>query len=66
VCDSSRARGLPKIKGLTPPEPPDPNSIDGAIFRMAKRRRLREIVSMLGAAAVVTALVMTFYSILVS
>jgi hypothetical protein len=33
---------------------------------MAKRRRLREIVSMLGAAAVVTALVMTFYSILVS
>jgi len=46
--------------------PDPPYSIDGAAFRMAKERRLRELVSMLGTAAVVTALVITFYSILAS
>jgi hypothetical protein len=46
--------------------PPDPQSIDSAAFRMAKRRLRLERLSMICACAVVTALVVTFYRILSS
>jgi hypothetical protein len=46
--------------------PPDPQSIDALAFVMAKRRLLRERVSMVFAGLFVTALVVTFYRILVS
>jgi hypothetical protein len=46
--------------------PPDPQSIDALAFVMAKRRLLRERVSMVFAGVFVTALVVTFYRILVS
>ena len=46
--------------------PPDPQSIDGAAFVMAKRRLLRERLSMVLAGLFVTAMVVTFYRILAS
>lgn len=46
--------------------PPDPQSIDALQFVMAKRRLLRERLSMVFAFAAVTAMVVTFYRILVS
>ena len=46
--------------------PPDPQSIDALAFVMAKRRLFRERVSMVFAFAAVTAMVVTFYRILVS
>jgi hypothetical protein len=42
----------------------DPNSIDGIIVNRAKRRVFRERISMLFAGAVLTVMVVTFYSIL--
>jgi hypothetical protein len=44
----------------------DPNSIDAQVVRVAKRRQLRERISIIFAGIVVTAMVVTFYSILVS
>lgn len=41
-----------------------PNSIDGIIMNKAKRRELRERLSMLLAGVVVTVMVVAFYSIL--
>jgi len=48
--------------GLTPQF--DPQSIDAAVLRIAKRRVLRERVSMICAGVVVTVMVATFYTIL--
>jgi hypothetical protein len=42
----------------------DPQSIDAAVLRMARRRQFRERISMIFAGAVVAAMVVTFYSIL--
>ena len=42
----------------------DPQSIDAQVLRTARRRQLRERVSMICAGVVVTAMVATFYSIL--
>jgi hypothetical protein len=47
-------------------QPPDPHSIDALAFVMAKRRLLRERLSMVFAGLLVTGMVMTFYRILVS
>ena len=49
-----------------PEAPPDPQSIDAAAFVMAKRRLLRERLSMLFASLLVAAMVATFYRILVT
>jgi hypothetical protein len=46
--------------------PPDPQSIDTLAFVMAKRRLFRERLSMVFAGLLVTAMVVTFYRILVS
>jgi len=46
--------------------PPDPQSIDALAFVTAKRRLFRERVSMIFACVAVTAMVVTFYRILVS
>ena len=46
--------------------PPDPQSIDALAFVMAKRRLLRERLSMVFAGVFVTVMVMAFYRILVS
>jgi hypothetical protein len=43
----------------------DPRSIDAAVLRLAKRRQFRERVSMIFAGVFVTAMVATFYRILV-
>jgi hypothetical protein len=51
---------------LFDPEEVDPRSIDAVVVRLAKRRLLRERVSIIFAGAVVTAMVLTFYRILVS
>jgi hypothetical protein len=48
------------------PEAFDPRSIDAAVLRMARRRQFRERVSMIFAGAILTAMVVTFYRILVS
>jgi hypothetical protein len=52
------------VQHLEPP--PTALSIDGAAFVMAKRRLLRERISMIFAGLLVTAMVVTFYRILVS
>jgi hypothetical protein len=52
------------VQHLEPP--PAPQSIDAAAFVMAKRRLLRERISMVFAGLLVTAMVVTFYRILVS
>jgi hypothetical protein len=44
----------------------DPRSIDAAVVRVARRRQLRERISIIFAGIVVTVMVVTFYSILVS
>ena len=44
--------------------PFEPNSIDAIIMNRAKRRELRERLSMLFAGVVVTVMVFAFYSIL--
>ena len=44
----------------------DPQSIDAAVLRIARRRVIRERISVICAGVVVTAMVATFYSILVS
>jgi hypothetical protein len=49
---------------LNPPN--DPQSIDFAFQDMAKRRHIREIISMVCAGVIVTVMVVTFYSILTS
>jgi hypothetical protein len=46
--------------------PPDPHSIDALAFVMAKRRLLRERLSLVFAGVFVTVMVMAFYRILVS
>jgi hypothetical protein len=51
---------------VTPPLPPDPESIDLAHALMARRRRLREAISMICAGVFVTAMVVAFYRILTS
>jgi hypothetical protein len=51
---------------LTPPTPHDPNSIDFALMAAARRRQFRERVSVIFAGVLVTAMVVTFYRILVS
>ena len=45
---------------------PGPESIDFAFSRMARRRLIRERVSMICAGVLVTAMVVTFYRILAS
>jgi len=64
-------QGLPRsgrpdwvVQQIEPP--PDPQSIDALAFVMAKRRLLRERLSMVFAGLFVTAMVVTFYRILVS
>jgi len=47
------------------PQPP-PQSIDFAFTQMARRRLIRERVSMICAGAIVTAMMVTFYRILAS
>jgi hypothetical protein len=47
------------------PEAFDPNSIDRVVLTLAKRRQLRERVSMIFAGVIVTAMVVTFYRILI-
>lgn len=49
-----------------PVAPPDQQSIDTLAFIKAKRRLVREVISMIVAGAFVIALVATFYKILVS
>jgi hypothetical protein len=44
----------------------DPQSIDAAVLRIARRRQLRERISVICAGVVVTAMVATFYRILAS
>jgi hypothetical protein len=44
----------------------DPQSIDAAVLRVARRRQLRERISMICAGVVVTGMVAAFYSILAS
>jgi hypothetical protein len=44
----------------------DPRSIDGQVVMTARRRQLRERISIICAGILVTAMVVTFYSILVS
>jgi hypothetical protein len=51
---------------LFDPDTLDPRSIDAVVVRLAKRRLLRERISMIFAGAIVTAMVVTFYRILVS
>jgi small neutral amino acid transporter SnatA (MarC family) len=51
---------------LFDPDTSDPRSIDAVVVRMAKRRQLRERISMILAGAIVVAMVVTFYRILVS
>lgn len=65
-----RAAAPLKVRGKTADDhgviaPPE-GSIDAAIMRIAKRRLLRERLSMAFAGAVVTAMVATFYRILMS
>ena len=48
------------------PELFDPRSIDAAVLKIAKRRQIRERISIIFAGLVVTAMVVTFYKILVS
>jgi hypothetical protein len=45
---------------------PDPRSIDFVFTQMARRRVIREWVSMIFTGVVVTAMVVTFYRILTS
>jgi len=47
------------------PDAFDPRSIDAAVLRMARRRQFRERVSMIFAGVFFTAMVVTFYRILV-
>jgi hypothetical protein len=48
------------------PQQPDPESIDIDFEEMARRRRIRELISMVCTGIVVTAMVVTFYRILTS
>jgi hypothetical protein len=43
---------------------PDPQSLDFAFLKMARRRVIREWISMIFTGVVVTAMVLTFYRIL--
>jgi hypothetical protein len=53
--------------GLSPefdPQQFDPQSIDAQVLRIARRRQLRERVSMICAGVFVTVMIVTFYRIL--
>jgi hypothetical protein len=54
-----------EIVGVVTPQF-DPQSIDAAVLRIARRRQLRERISVICAGVVVTAMVATFYRILAS
>jgi hypothetical protein len=49
---------------LTPPPPHDPNSIDYALMMAARRRQIRERLSVVCVSVLFTAMVATFYRIL--
>jgi hypothetical protein len=51
---------------FSPAAPQDPQSIDAAVYTMARRRLVRDVVSMVVACAFVVGLFATFYKILVS
>jgi hypothetical protein len=48
------------------PQTIDPRSIDALVLKIARRRQIRERISMVFAGAVFTAMVVMFYRILVT